>query len=37
MILKKIFSVSRIKKIIKNGNKKENSEHIINNFELQIS
>jgi hypothetical protein len=34
MILKKIFSVSRIKTIINNGNKKENLEYIINNFKL---
>ena len=37
MILMKIFSVSRIKTIIINGNKKENLEYIINNFKLQIS
>ncbi len=37
MIIKKILSVSRIKTIIKNGNKKENLEHIINNFKLQMS
>ena len=33
MNLKKIFSVSRIKKM----EKKENLEHIINNFKLQMS
>ena len=37
MILKKIFSVSRIKKNNKKRKKKENLEHIINNFKLQMS